>query len=347
MKIGTITFHWATNFGAVLQAYALQQWIKKQGIETEIIDYVPWKNVLGQRYNWVLKHKFSDFFKELKLKQFRRNFLVRSNKYSSSKKLKKCKNLYDMIICGSDQIWNVSFTFNGEFKQTLSYFADFAGDKTKRLAYAVSFGTDKVSDDYVSLTKPEISKFFSISVREKTGLDIVKQFGLNARVVCDPTLLLSKNDYDRLIGNRSKNGQKVFSYILRDNKETIETVDIVQKTFGYDSLIDTKSNYGVIEWLTKIKYSEIVVTNSYHGVVLSLIFNTPFIAVLPPESGMNDRLITILTEVGLSDRIVQRPDFEIIQKICESDIDWTKVNTAIDSMRQDSETYLTECINQG
>ncbi|MCH5191174.1 MAG: polysaccharide pyruvyl transferase family protein [Oscillospiraceae bacterium] len=346
MKIGTLTFHWATNFGAILQAYALQQWIRKQGIETEIIDYVPWKNVLGQRYNWIRKLKISNFIKELKLKRFRKKYLVRSKKFPSSEKLKKCRDSYDMVICGSDQIWNMSFTFNGEFKNTLSYFADFAGENTKRLAYAVSFGTDKVSDDYISLTKTEVSKFSSISVREQTGLDVVKQLGSSARVVCDPTLLLPKNDYDRLIGEGSESGQKIFSYVLRDNKETIETVKLVQKIFECNDEIDTKSNYGLIEWLKKIKYSEIVVTNSYHGVVLSLIFNTPFVAVLPPESGMNDRLVTILTEVGLSDRIVQSPDYEAIKKICGSKIDWTAVNASIEGIRQDSETYLSEHIRR-
>lgn len=339
-RIGTLTFHWATNYGAVLQAYALQTFLVKNGFDTEIIDYRPGRVLLIQRINMIRYRNKAMFFREKYLKDFRRKEIkLSARKYWNQKALVKAFGNYNTLIVGSDQIWNPSFTLGAEGKTTLSYFFRGAEEKCKRIGYAVSFGTAKVNDDYINDTKEEINKFDSISVRENSGIEILKFYNRKAKLVCDPTLLLKKEDYEGLISGFQYSIQKTFSYILHDDKEATKIAKIVKKIYRSREEITTFQK-GMYEWLYNICYSEIVITNSFHGVMMSLIFNTEFIAVLIEGSGMNDRLITILKYLDLENRIVKKKDDINIAQICAEKIDWDTVNKRIDSFRVVSSKYL-------
>ena len=167
MKIGTITFHWATNYGAVLQAYALQQHLKLNNYETEIINYIPLRVKLIQNIKRIKNQEIHEFIKEIKLKRFIKQSLTLSRKtyYTNSCLKKKCHK-YDVYICGSDQVWNESFALFAEGRPTLSYYLNFVKNDKQRISYATSFGTDKLSSKVANLVKPELEKFKSISVRE-------------------------------------------------------------------------------------------------------------------------------------------------------------------------------------
>ena len=343
-KIATMTFHWATNYGAVIQAYALQQYLLSIECQTEIINYVPWSVSLQQSINWRRNKQNEMFGKEKKLEEFRKRYLLRTEKIIRSKTLSKYSDEYSAIICGSDQIWNEAFTLKGEFKPTLAYYLNFAGKNTKRIAYAVSFGTIRTTEAYDNLVRNEIDKFSEISVRETTGQTIVNSYGLKAEVVCDPTLLLNKEDYLKLIKGTSIKTTKVFDYVLHGHTKTRKVADyIIDQKNG--STIDYSTD-GIQEWLCRINEAEIVVTNSFHGVMLSLILNRPFIAVLINGSGMNDRLITILNEVGLENRILYDFDENIINAICTSTIDWDIVNEKLDTLRNKGKQFLKDAINE-
>ena len=130
MKVGTITFHWVNNYGAVLQAYALQQYLLSKGFDTQIIDYRP-RLVILRQYFLALKSREFPFFKQEKqLKNFRKKYLNLTKKsYPTNNSLKKEHFLFNAIIAGSDQIWNESFTLRAEGKPTLSYFLNFASTR--------------------------------------------------------------------------------------------------------------------------------------------------------------------------------------------------------------------------
>lgn len=347
-KIATITFHWATNYGAVLQAYALQQHLLESNYQAEIINYIPSRVKFLQTIMSVMKKDFASLKKEKRIKEFRKNeLIVTSKKYGTNKALHKCANKYDAVICGSDQVWNEAFTLTAEGKPTLSYYLDFAGEKTRKIAYAVSFGTPKLRNQVKELITPQVSTFKSISVRENTGKTILEDIGVESTIVVDPTLLLTRKNYEALLEKRKAPAtSKVFSYIIQKNQTNAE------KTSKY---ISTKFNEvpnenvygvdcGIYDWLYNIKNSEFVVTNSFHGMVFSIIFNKPFVAVAVENSGMNDRIYTLLSALGLNNRIVEIYDESLIDNIINTDIDWGETEQKLDLLRKSSAKFLMEAL---
>lgn len=346
MKIATITFHWATNYGAVLQSFALQKYLQKCGFETEIIDYVPFRVKFLIYITWIRQRKYSEFKKEKLIKEFRKKELKLSEKrYGFSKALKTGRLGYEYIIAGSDQIWNKNFTLNLDGKPNLSYFLDFVDEKTVKLAYAVSFGATDMPDEYYDCVKPFANAFQAISVREQTAIPIVEQMGRKAKVVCDPTLLLDKTDYERLIAQKHYPCGKVFCYILHENQYTAQKiVSEVKKIYEVND--DCLIQDDMYAWLYKIKNSEIVVTNSFHGTMLALIFNTPFIVVPVEGFDMNDRIKTILDVVHLENRIVSNPDGDILRSLCSEKIDWDQVNQLMTEYSRTGKDFLLSNIER-
>lgn len=343
-KIATITFHWAVNYGAVLQAFALQKYLLNNGYETEIINYTPTRMKLVMAIISLKKHDISFFIKERRIKSFRKKEMKLSKKYSSNRKLKKCSNIYDAIIAGSDQIWNQSFTLGAEGKPTLSYFLNFANESTRRIAYAVSFGSPEVNNEYKSVVASEIEKFYSISVREISGKKIVNNFGKPSEVVCDPTLLLDAEVYSAL-AEKTKEIKKlrVFPYIINSSKE------LPQKISTYisgDQKMNFKFNEGVYEWLETIKNAETVVTNSFHGVVFSIIFHKPFIATLIEGSGMNDRITTLLNFFSLEDRIIINYNEDLIDNLLKKEIDWNLVDKKLNELKNVGINFLNKSLGE-
>lgn len=336
IKIGTLTFHWATNYGAVIQAYALQKCLIKLGYETEIINYVPKRPVLINSFV-ALKNRDRKFFhKEHNISSFRRKYLrLSGHKLGSSKKLKKYSDVYSHIVVGSDQIWNYSFTMGAEGGCTLSYFLNFAGNQTKKISYAASFGMDSASDDYIKVVEPWIKDFDSISVRENTGVKIAEQLGVDADIVCDPTLLLRKEDYELLLPSPNVTNNYIYSYILHGRENDVVGITKAIQSSYPDSKIIAENGEGIIEWLANIRNAKYVITNSFHGMMFSLIFNTPFIVVPVKGSKMNDRIYTVLGLVGLTDRIVEDE-----YSIPTAEIDWSIVNTKLESSRREGISYL-------
>lgn len=342
MKIATITFHWATNYGAVLQAFALQKYLEKSGYEAEIIDYVPSRVKLLSYVTWIRRKKFGEFRKEKLIGKFRHAELKLSEKkYRSCKKLKSTSFDYDCIISGSDQLWNKNFTLNLDGgKPNLSYFLDFADEKTVKLAYAVSFGATHMPDEYYDRVKPFANAFQAISVREQTAIPIVEQMGRKAEIVCDPTLLLDRADYEKLIEKKRYQCGKVFCYILHENQYTAQKIaQEVKKIYRENE--DRTARDDMYAWLYKIKNSEIVVTNSFHGTMLALIFNTPFIVVPVEGFDMNDRIKTILDVVHLENRIVSDTDADVLRSLCSEKIDWDQVNRSMAQYSRTGKDFLS------
>lgn len=345
-KIASITFHWAANYGAVLQAFALQKFLKNKGFETEIIDYIPFRTWAISCLMSLKRRDFSFFKKSCNFRKFKKqNLFISKKKYFNNKSLFSCANNYSAVICGSDQIWNKAFTTRAEGKPTLSYFLNFAGKNTKRISYAASFGSAQLDLKVTNLFKCELEKFSAISVRENTAKQILSNIGIDSKIVVDPTLLLEEKDYSFLLKDKNYGTEfDVLTYIIHSNQTKANEINnyVAEKYNGSNYII---KDCDIYEWLARIKNSKIVVTNSFHGTVFSLIFHKPFITVAVPGSGMNDRLTTLLNSVGLSERFLEDFNKETIDELIEKDINWQEVDKKINNLRGLSAEFLLEALN--
>lgn len=360
MKVKIITFHWATNYGAVLQAYALQKFLSDAGHEVELIDYVPRRykqtflRCFGSLKPWCIGASLGKYFKERKIKSFRKSYLHLTGSYDTLEQLRNNPPEGDVFICGSDQIWNTSFMKYGEGKATTTYFLDFGGARPIRIAYAASFGCLTYPPEIEFIARPLLRDFQAISVREESGAAILKRMGFDkVSLMPDPALLLRGKDYERLLPSElsAKKDGKCFFYILHDKQHLIADVHLYFRDVLRENNASTGSirfsAMGIEQWLSLIKSSKIVVTNSFHGIVFSILFKRRFIALLAEGShgGMNDRVVSLLSRLGLSSRILMTCDPLLIRRLLDDDIDWPQVDANVDGMRQQAALFLAENMN--
>jgi len=343
MKVGIITFHWATNYGAVLQTYALQEALRALGHDVEIINYKPtqyddtlWPFIRFRKFlnlkSYIITRK-----KEAKLSEFRLEYLEQTCRFRTLKSLRKGIKDYDVLITGSDQVLNPSFLEHGERNGSTAYFLDFGGGKVKRYAYAASFGVTTYPQNLCEYVKPLIMRFSAVSSRENTGVGIFRQMGArHPVVVCDPTLLHRHDFYDRLINDMAEPKSKsvgVTSYFLRGRDQQVaETLKVVNASLISDESIE--------EWISAIKHSEHLITNSFHGVMFSLIYHIPFSVVLSTKDnvGMNDRFYTILQPLGLTNRIFSEAEF--LPNDIDFVNDWLEIESNLNMIRKTGWDFL-------
>lgn len=341
MKVGIITFHWATNYGAVLQTYALWNAVKSLGHDVEIINYKP-RLYDDNLLTFIRFRKFLNFDKykidrekERHMESFRREILTGlTERYTSLTKLRKKVHDYDVLITGSDQVLNPSFLKSGEMGGSTAYFLDFGGKNVRRISYAASFGTTVYPENLIKKVKPLIERFCAVSARENSGVEIFRSMGAKNPVVdCDPTLLHRADFYDRLLPHRENLPVINRGYFLRNRESKIaDFLDRLDVTLLKDELIT--------DWLASIKGSAHLFTNSFHGVVFSLIYHVPFTVVLETLENveMNDRFYSLLTPLGLTHRMVLEGDFN--EKNIQFDEDWEQIDKKLESYSKRGWDYL-------
>lgn len=346
MKIGILTFHWGTNYGAVLQSYALQTYLESQGHDVEIINYKPhqyddsiWTFIRFRKFLH-LKNYFKQKHQEAALEIFRKEHLKMTKRYCYESELTTACSCYNAIISGSDQVMNPSFLFYGESGQSTVYFIGFPYTG-KRIAYAASFGCIEYPRNALKVASKLIPSFDFISVRESSGLKIVKQMGFeNPLLVPDPTILLDKNKYLKMTSSFVKNDY-TFMFFIRNKNEYTSSVKVLlpQRNFIVNNEDGT---YSLESWLSKIHNANLVITDSFHCVVLSLFFNVPFIVVTKERgmAGMNDRLFTLLEKCGIPERIVAYVDIIDLPKVINRSIDWERVNNSLIDYRDEGILFL-------
>lgn len=346
MKIGIITFHWATNYGAVLQTFATQIVLTRMGHNVEIINYEPkqfdnnlW-TFLRYRKFMHLKSFIKSIYKEQKMKAFRSCYLNVTNRYYTLESLRNNCNDYDVLISGSDQVLNSSFLQFGEGGKSTAYFLDFGSDSTKKIYYAVSFGVTKYPKELSEVVRPITTKIDAISVRESTGTDIFRDMGRDdAIVVPDPTLLLANGDYIKAFKmNVEKRNDNYFIYMLHHKYSKIEN--------KLPQNITVSSSEPIEEWIAAINQTKGLITNSFHGTVFAILSHTPFLVVLPTKEniGMNDRFFTMLGSLGLEKRVVSEAEFDI--SFLSQDINWDVVDKNMEKYRSVGLNFLKNIINK-
>lgn len=345
MKIGIITFHWATNYGAVLQAYALQEYLKKFGYEVEIINYKP------SRYDWFtyktifknplkIKAQLRLSYRERLIRDFRSSFLLQTKRYRSMNDLKKATNDYDVVISGSDQVLNPTFTAGGEGKPTDAYYLGFAGKNTRKVGYAVSFGCGQYPEYALEYAYRWINNFDAVGVRENSGINVLEQLNYKGvkKIVPDPTLLYGRELFENLYLPAKSNNSDLCVYMLSG------IVAAVPQNGEVKIIDEYHHGQKLEEWLVNIRDTKFLVTNSYHGMLMAILFHTPFAVIRNAKaSGQNDRITTVLGRLGLEERLVDNDGKEIAE-VMNKTIDWKDVDEKCEAYRIDGKVFLNKVI---
>ena len=376
MNIKTITCHDVYNYGASLQAFALQTFLEKDGHNVEIIDYKPdyidfpykvstfvhpdspvrrftdkcsiIRLLYGiKRYLWYIptigrKRAFDRFTKQ---------YLKLTKKYSCNDGLSKDVPAADTYIVGSDQVWNSITMLNGSDS---AFYLQFAPKSKKRLSYAASFGGKKWDD--LNLTEQItacLGKFVAISVRETSGKDICRDvFHVASECVLDPTLLL--RDYSHLTVYSSLYKDALFYYRVAYCSEWGDFADYLGarlnlnvKIFSGQKRISWLPGMGGLNyvypsigiWLGAIASSAFVVTDSFHTVVFAILNRKPFL-VLPSVEQLMERIISLLEILEITDHY-----YSSIEEVKKTDawlypIDYDAVHLKLNTLRKDSLRFL-------
>lgn len=362
-KIGLLNFHYSThNYGAVLQAAALKHFFDKNGYEAEQINFIPKERIISLyrlrheigklKNNLLNKDKNKDITKVKNssvFEEFRRDWIytAKSQPITNHKQLTKIKHQYFAIVVGSDQVWRPSMTQD----YGLAYFLSFAGKNTKRISYAASFGVDYWKSGLIPFmklrAKTELKKFTAISVREDSGVEICREhFDVRAEHVLDPTLLIGRDFFDSIIDSHpKKHSEESICYYKIDMPQSfVDALDCFAEDIGSSitNIYYSECNgfLPVHEWLSLIRDSKVIITDSFHCVCFSILFNRPFIYIPNEGRGMT-RIQSILSELGLEELICKDITKVNAYFNFSKSIDYNPVNEKLNNLREKSEKFLS------
>lgn len=346
MRIATLTFHRNCNYGANLQAYALQRAIISLGHDTELLDYDYQREMrkkdsiiqsIRKKIDMSLRNKENTF------KNFRKVYLKMSEEVQKGN-LGKYAQKYDRVIVGSDQVWNYFIT-----QSDSAFLLDFVPAE-KRCSYAASFGISEISNQARSFYEKLLPGFHNYSVRERTGAKLLENLIHEKAVVdLDPVGLLTVQQWNELFHPIRENGY-IFLYMpsARLRKYALElsakfTMKIAY--IGGKSLLHPSQNIGELytdispkEFLSLLYYADYVVTGSFHGTMLSILFNKEFCVDIPETVG--SRIVDLLEDFDLTDHIISSThDIETIRT------DWNRVNMIMTQRREKSLRHLTHYLS--
>lgn len=339
------------NYGALLQYYALEKSLQKLNIQCEWIRFCPKEKMSKiQKFKEIVKRVFF-YNTNTKLKEIRRDFKeflkcycnVSEKVYVDYDELIGCIDA-EIYITGSDQVWG------GIAKEN---YLCFVPDNKRKISYAASFGKANISQKQKDIIKPWLQRLDYISVREKSGVKICNDIGLDAKWVLDPTLLLDKKEYP--INSHKNKIVDVYCYFLniesKDDvywnkiKQFIDQEKLSMQIACVESTIRLfPTNYVTIDkvemWLSSYKNAKYILTNTFHGMVFAIIFHKPFLVLKQSRTGekQNERMYSILSLLNLENRFYSENC--TIKEQINRKIDWNKVDNIIEKQKKDSIEYI-------
>lgn len=370
-KIGLITYHSAYNFGSVLQAYATVKTIEMLGYSVETIDYqtksqIDWYHTdfslaksLREKidtFGFIFQRKFRERRAE-KFEDFIYNFLnVSEEKYHNNEDFRKSPQ-YDILISGSDQIWNIGC---GEFKNEkpeaiLPYFLKF-GNPHKKIAYASSFGSQNLRT--IRKYSKHLLDYDFLSTREPIMRDYIKRStGKEVKLVCDPTWLLNKDEWLSIPGIYNPNKEKPYILVYSlywsfiGLNRWMPAIKELANRNGWDVILISPVNYyrdkeikiikdaGPLDFLSYLSEARMVITNTFHGTIFSMNFNIPFFSCLAQPSSRQGQMLALC---HLEDRVVNSPSE--ISRAEDIEIDFSDCSAFIRKFRNESIDYLKNAL---
>lgn len=366
-KVALMTWSQYHNFGTSLQVTSLTYTMRRLGYEVDVINYTPhaklvilkdYKDInyyIGKISSIIKNRKNKSVFDDAREKAFVK-FLDKNIRLTeecqTESDLFLFNEKYDAFVCGSDQIWAPSI-FNAK------YFLNFVENPQKMVAYAPSIGLSKIEDPYVrKRMEDNINRFVHLSVREEQGAQLIKEMcNKEAKVVLDPTLLLTSNEWDTMAVSIVNNKSYILCYFLGTNRfNWVHVYELSKKTNiplkiipvfspDYERGHDVVDGVGPGEFLSLIKNAALICTDSFHGTTFSIIYNKPFYTYERFSSkdgnNQNSRIYNILKLLGLESRLVKDykniPDHPLI---CE----YTNANKQLVKKRKESKGFLKSAL---
>lgn len=367
-KVGLITYHAAYNFGSVLQAYGTVRTIESLGYDVETLDYQTPSQQFWYHTDFSTKKGIRTMLETIGFKFIKKDRQKRAEKYEqfissylrpTTEKYTRYEdfsvigNKYDILVSGSDQVWNIGC---GEFRNEpgnaiLPYFLQF-GNPQKRVAYASSFGGQTIRG--IRRYAEQLKSYDSLSTREP----IIKRYmesvtGREVELVCDPTWLLDKKEWMKLpeIFTPKTDRPYIFVYALywpsRILKRWLNAVKQIARKNNWDVYCISPLNYhkdsevhmlqdaGPIDFLSYLANAQLVVTNTFHGTIFSVNFERPFYSC---STNAGSRQAQMLELCNLEDRIINSPSE--LADATDFDVDFTNASHIINTFRENSKKYL-------
>lgn len=367
MKTGIITIHYGINYGSALQSYALSRYMSRfEDNEVTVINYIPKRYTKTRRYlrtnNYISGIKKilyllavapNTFRYQIIFDRFLKNYLPLGKKLYTISDLENIYGKYDLLISGSDQVWNTDYNEGVD----PAYYLTFASKKTKKISYAASCGKDLFSREELTICKKYWSEFDYLSLREDVTTKMFNDMGFETAIqVLDPIFLLSETEWMQILPKRKIKEPYVFIYALDgDTMKAIEIakriakekgLKIVMVSYGHIWSHDSNCDYYLkarnpLQFLSLIANSDYVVTNSFHGIAFSLRFRKQFIPV--PREKYNNRIESILRLTGLEKRQCLDSNNSKIELINYSD----GIDEIINNMEKQSKAYLERVMADG
>lgn len=365
MKVAVITRHAITNYGSLLQAIATQQLVESLGYACEVIDYIREDETYQNQERTLLKCKpafngnamkramylalrqHASVKSGEKFETMRKKYLHLTRWYSNLSQLEQDKPQADIYMTGSDQVWGP--VMDGTFDS--AYCLSFTADCDRRIAFAASFGRTKFTQETEAFYKKWLSRYEAIAVREDSAVQLLNSWGLQAKQVIDPTLMLDSAYWGRLTTDIKK--KYILVYQIHNDKKLDRYVKAAAKRVGLPLVRVSASFHQCVrggkfkfcpdigEFLSYIKNAQCLITDSFHGTAFALNFNTPFVEVLPGET--STRNMSILRLTGLTDRILKdENDVDLAFK----PIDFTHANEVLSEKRKESLSILKDMLGE-
>lgn len=375
-KVALITLHTVSNYGSCLQTYATQRLIESLGREVEVVDYYRADNLpeyavekafqgrrmrslrgLWEKAPW-LKRAASVPMGAIVARQrrpfeeFRSSYLNLTRMYRSAEELRLDPPEADVYCTGSDQVWNS--VWNNGFEAP--YYLDFAPEGKPRVAFAASIGREEVDEWEKPLMREALSCYKAISMRESSGVDVLRGLGFgDAKLVLDPTLMLGRDEWAGVA--RMPRGVKrpyLLVYQLNKSKEFVGYVEAMAARYGLDVV---KVSYGVYDVMRSAKTliapsveefvglflnASYVVTDSFHATAYSLNFGVPFTAIAPER--FSTRIASVLALTGNEDRMLADMSDTAMY---ERPVDFGQAQGALGAMRAESLSFLKGALDLG
>lgn len=367
MKIALLNLPFDNNYGGNLQRYALIKTLQEIGHEVRHVNLrfadkpnmlklslrVPirlLKRIVGRKTSvlseWHNYKRWHNMF--ISAEPFYNKYIPHTNEIVCLSDFKGYDK-FDAVLVGSDQVWRKKIAQHHLY----NLFMDFISSDThlKRIAYGVSLGSEEneLDDDDICKLGKLYQRFSSVSVRERSALDLFKSYGWitpQAELVLDPTLLLCDKDYDRILSKDTVSGG-LFCYILDPTdakRKFAEKESVRQNLQMYNGSINNDAKSSIEEWLGIIRNSEFIITDSFHGMVFSIIFHKPFIVIGNEFRGLG-RFKGLLSMLGLEDRLMKEDDI-ILPQIMRP-INWEKVDEKLSFMRAESKKFIEKSLRNG
>lgn len=364
-KICIITIHSAVNYGAVLQAYALHTYLNERGQKSEIIDFCTPKMIYPKLPPIKLKNvkSFGVFFLSLlhlssknskwdKFDNFRKKYYQLTRRYNSIEDLRDNPPMCDAVISGSDQVFNP----NRRKDEREAFYLGFIDKNTRKISYAASFGSSKISSDQEAEIRGYLKDFHAISIREEYGVTLVNRILGSERAVrvCDPVFLIAEKNWRSIeVARKDLPPKYILVFTIRNRKSCITVAEDMKEKMGYPIVVLTdypvkriKTGYYVFdagprEFLWMIDNAQYVVTDSFHGTAFSVIFEKK-VVFADDSASSNERGLTLLNRLGMN----QCTYTAYLQNMRLNDIDYLSVRAVLGQERKLAQTFIETALGR-